>query len=362
MARRLAILAAVLAALAAAPAAAATRSCRAAELEAFGSVPDLFTAGLPDSLSGVLMAWHEACGTSEVLVRTTILAAIWDDAFDESFYDDYIIDDLATYGPRLRRGRDPGSDNPRERYDAFTMVLADQLLPHTGHGSLEAFFCLFYSGRVSEAWTLLQGEELAGTRLARLRARELAYLESQRTRVTVAAAVGTWHPDGELSFVGSRPLAGLHVGVRGPRWLGRLVLESRLGRSDRPYTVYSEDALPRSSDRFSAVLVAFELGRTWRVGERHGIDAFGGVGADLVKPFKDEDLTLGTVNASLGLGYRRFLGADSTWMVGLDGRREWLAVRNSGGTPMGGSAWSVRLVLGVALDEGRGARQRALQP
>ena len=92
------------------------------------------------------------------------------------------------------------------------------------------------------------------------------------------------------------------------------------------------------------------------------LDLFGGVGGDFVKPFKDEDLVLGTVNGSAGLGLRWTVGASRSWIVGLDGRREWLGDRNTAGTPLGGRAWSVRLVLGVLRDEGRGARLRALQP
>jgi hypothetical protein len=56
------------------------------------------------------------------------------------------------------------------------------------------------------------------------------------------------------------------------------------------------------------------------------------------------------------------VGPARTWLVGLDGRREWLADRNTAGTPLGGRAWSVRLVFGLLRDEGRGAKVRALQP
>lgn len=335
--------------------------CERTSLAAYGIVPDLFYGDLPDSLAGLLAAWDEACGPAEVIGRTRILAAIWDDAFDEWVYDDTIIGDLAAYRRLLDRGRDPAADDPRERYDAFTVALADQLLPHTDRGSLEEFFCLFYAGRPAAAWSLLAGEDLADTELARLYANEQEVLQAPRPVVTVALGGGYWRPGGEAEFVGGKTLVSALAGLRGRSWLGRLVVEMRLGRADRPYTV-AADGLPLLSDRYDAVLAGIELGRIVAAGDRLAVDVFGGVGADAVKPFKDEDLTLGTVQASLGLGCRVFLGPQRSWLLGLDARREWLADRNTSGTPLGGRAWSVRLVAGLVLDEGRGARLRALSP
>ncbi|MFN2369798.1 MAG: hypothetical protein ABR506_01445 [Candidatus Krumholzibacteriia bacterium] len=344
-----------------AAAAAADGPCARASLTAYGIVPDLFYADRPDSLVGLLVAWDEACGPAEVIGRTRILAAIWDDAFDEWVYDDTIIDELAAYRRLLDRGRDPDADDPRERYDAFTVALADQLLPHTDRGSLEEFFCLFYAGRTAQAMTLLSGEALADTELARLHGNAHEVLQAPQPVVSIALGGGLWRPGGDAEFVGGKTLVSALAGLRGRSWLGRLVLEMRLGRADRPYTV-ARDGLPRLSDRYDAVLAGVELGRIVPVRDRIALDVFGGVGADAIKPFKDEDLTLGTVQASLGLGCRVFLGPDRAWLLGLDARREWLADRNTSGTPLGGRAWSVRLVGGFVLDEGRGARRRALSP
>ena len=336
-------------------------SCGTVSLDAYGTVPALFYGALPDSLAGVLLRWQDACGLTEPIQRTRILAAIWDDAFDEWVYEDTIIDHLADYGPLVAAGRSAAADDPRERYDAFTVSLADQLLPHTRRGSQEAFFCLFYSGRVSEAWTLLRSDDLAGTWLDRLYENELELLQMPKPAVVVALTGGLWRPQGDLALVGDKPLVGALVGLRAHDWLARLVVEMRAGRSDTPYTV-DLYGVPRLSDRFNATLVGVELGRILHAERSYGIDLFGGVYADAVKPFKDEDLVLGTVTASLGLGCRWFTGPEGNWMVGLDGRREWIADRNTAGTPLGGSAWSLRLSLGLRLDEGRGARLEALSP
>jgi len=349
-------------ACAVAPAAAfAEDACATVARTAYADIPRYFYGSDPDSLYGKVLAWEVVCGDTEVVVRTRILAAIWDDAFDEYLYDETIVDHLAEHRRVLEKGPDPRSDDARESYDAFTVELADQLLPHTDRGSLEEFFCLFYSGRVTKAWTLLDSEELADTDLAAFRTQEREMLAAPRTVLVIALTGGGWWPQGDMAFVGDKPVVGGLVGLHGRDWLGRIVVEYRIGRANRPYWVDAE-GITGWSDRFDAALVGVELGRILaRVGP-WSWSLFGGIGGDFVKPFKDEDLVLGTVNGSAGLGLRWQGGPSKNLLVGLDVRREWLADRNTAGTPLGGRAWSVRLVLGFLRDEGRTARLQALQP
>ena len=115
-------------------------------------------------------------------------------------------------------------------------------------------------------------------------------------------------------------------------------------------------------DRWDAVLVAAEAGRSVPVGRRGLLDVFCGVGVDGTAPFRDSDLFLSAVNVSLGVGWRSLLGPDRTWTLGLDLRHEWVGERNPLGTPLGGHAWSVRCSIGTIHDQGRGKRLRALRP
>jgi len=355
------ILLAALAAAAGPARGADSAECGAVSLEAYGTIPLLFFDDQPDSLIGVLIRWEQACGPQEVTERTRILAAIWDGNFDESLYDPGIIDDLVAYAPRVAREPDLDEADPRTRYDAFTRDLADQLLPHTDQGSLESFFCLFYSGRTAEAWTLLRSDTLQVTELARLYRNELEILDTPKPTTVITITGGGWSPGGNQAFVGDKTLAGAMVGLRGHDWLGRAVLEMRIGRSARPYVapVAGED---RPSDRFDAALAVLEAGRIIRLGDHVQWDLFGGLGVDAVKPFKADDLTLNAFHAEVGTGLRLLLGPDRLWLLGVDGRREWVTDRNDAGTPMGGSAWSLRVAVGIQLDGGRSARRRALMP
>jgi len=348
-------------AVAGAAAAADEARCRDLSREAYGLVPRLFTDDRPDSLFGLILDWGDACGPREVVQRTRILAAIWDDAFSEEVYGDDIFDDLVAFRRVAESRPDAASDDPAARYDAFTMSLADQLLPHTDRGSLEAFFCLFYSGRTSAAWELLASDDLAGSELARWYANEQEIAAAPRRTWSIEALAGAWDPGGNLGFVGGKTLVGAMVSLREDRWLLRLPIEVRIGRAGTPYYVPLGDGV-RYSDRFDAILMALEAGRTVRLADHLALDLFGGYGADVVVPFSAESLSLGGGNISVGLGVRTALGPNRTWTAGLDVRREWVSSRNPGGTPLDGTAWSLRAAVGIVLDGGRSARRRALQP
>lgn len=355
---------AILCALAcAAVPAAAQDPCPRVSRAAYLTVPELFYAGNADSLYHAVLAWQDACGETEPVVRTRILAAVWDDALDEDVYDGAIIDHLVERARGFARkpAPDPAAGDPREAFDAFTMDLADQLLPHTDRGGLEEFFCLFYAGRTSEAWTLLSGEELADSDLAGWYADELDALQVPQPAQVVAATGGGWWPAGDLALVGDKPTGGVLLGLRGRHWLGRLIIESRIGPSARPYDVDTRE-LEGVSNSFDALLLGIELGRVLVRRSGFALDVFCGGGGDFVKPFPDEDVVLGAVVGSVGVGVRRRIGPDGSLLVGVDARHEWQTDRNPAATPLGGRAWSVRLVFGLWQDEGRDARLQALQP
>lgn len=122
-------------------------------------VPRLVTLGRPDLLVEFLGFWEDRCGRSEPLVRTRLLGAIWDGAFDEGLYDDGIVEDLDAWLQRSPQFMSEG----RLAFDRFTIVFADQLLPHQPAGSLPEYFCLVYSDRFDEAADLLRGADLADT-------------------------------------------------------------------------------------------------------------------------------------------------------------------------------------------------------
>jgi len=338
----------------------AAEDCASASAVAYEEAPRYFRGDHPDSLYGLVLMWDTVCGPAEVIDRTRILGAIWDDAFDESIYGDDVLDGLITHGEVLRSGPDQESDDPRERYDAFTQNLADQMLPHQEANSLELFFCLFYSGRIDEAWTLLQSPDLPSTYLGDAYYYEIESLTVSLPEVVIAVTGGWWSVRGDAAFVGDKPLPGVLVGMRGQEWLGRMVVDVRAGRADEPYWA-STDLRAGRSDRYNATHVGLEVGRVYHPGDRVDLDLFGGVGANFHKPFAEDDHVMVSAQASVGLGLRFVVGANRNILVGVDTKYDWWTDPSAAGaTPMGGEAWVVRLAVGLKLDQGRNSRLRAL--
>lgn len=309
----------------------------------YHQVPGLFYEDRADSLLTLLDRWESYCGPDEVIGRTLILGAIWDGAFGEDLYDARVIDDLVQRGAQFRD--DAPATPARAAYDSFTVDLANQLLPHQPAGSLEEFFCLFYSGRTAEAWALADNGDLAGTDLVYYRDRRLILLGDQPSRLRLAMSVGNWYPVGDLEFVGPKPLLGLMASWWEELWFGRLVGEWRPGRTDVPYWT-EHDGGVYLSDRWDALLLGGEAGRRLLGGDDWRLDVFAGVGVDMVKPLGGSKDVLAALHVSIGGGIRYDLGPERRWYLGCDLRSETVGDRNGDAVNLGGDAWSVRFVMG----------------
>jgi len=333
---------------------------------ALREIPQVVYRDRPDSLLVWLNAWEAADGPSEPIMRLRILGAIWDGAFSEDVYPDDLMDDLLAFSldpdpillsasdltdslqRSLALGDTPSVASVRHDFAEFSTAFADQLLPHVPLETPEEFFCLLYSGRSDRAWALLAGDKLAGTDLKSRRDARVRKLE--KTLPTfVAVEGGYWSAFEKYAFAGNHALVGLQVGVRRRPWFARLLLETRLGRTDQPYLVGSGD-IRGISDRFNAVLVGAELGPSFSLWGPLSIEGFGGIGLDGVKPLKDEDLILGALHLDVGAGLHMDLDAKRKWFAAVTVRREWIRPRNTEGTDLWGDAWSVRLALGLNLE------------
>jgi hypothetical protein len=334
---------------------------------AWDLAPRLVELDRPDLLADFLVFWDDRCGESEPLVRTRVLAAIWDGAFDESVYDGNIAAHLEAWETREAATLTTG----RNDFDAFTSAFADQLLPHQVAGSLAEYFCLEYSWRLDEAAALLAEEQLADTWLrwyrdhpeqARDQALGLDYVADEDDGdgdsginpdgpTSLMVTVGSWRPLGDVALVGNKVLVGVLLEQRLPGWFLRVPVEVRAGRSKRPYLV-AHDGIRDWSDRFDAVYLGLELGRPVVRTGPVTFDLFGGLGYDSVRPFLKRDFVLGTMNANLGLGVR-WQRPGRSLVLGLDARREWLGPRNDtqdarddASDSLSGGAFSLRLGAG----------------
>ncbi len=349
----------------------ADNACWEASRLVYQTAPGLIYTDQPDSLLGMLWEWEDICGEAEPVLRLKILAAIWDGAFQEGIYDARIIDAIIwRYDSRRQKHLgeevDPdlasgGIASPADfafgiaPFDTFTTEFADQLLPHTSAGTVEEFFCLFYSGKVDLAFELLHSDALAGSDLRWYYQREMSSLQTDEPRPVFALTGGYWRPRGSLVRVGDHAQWGGTIGVRHDRWLGRLVMEIRPGRTDYPYQV-DDGEYEGQSNRFDNVYLGLEVGRELVSYRQHRVDVFGGLGFDGIKPFWEEDLILGTLNANFGLGYRMYLGSSQNWIAGVDYRFEYLGARHTGVVDLSGEARCLRFSIGYTFDSGKGRR------
>ncbi len=332
---------------------------------AWALVPRLITLDRPDLLLGFLEFWEDRNGVSEPITRTRILAAIWDGAFSEGLYDQGLNASLDAW-----EWREPKSFSVERRgFDAFMIEFADQLLPHQDEGSLPAYFCLLYSDHAVEAAALLDEPGLADTWLRWYLDHpegiddgadgpvitDGAGEETASGAVTWSflLTVGRWWPRGEVALAGDHVLVGGLFEQRLGNWFLRLPVEVRLGRTTRPYLV-EQDGVRARSDRFDALYLGVEGGRSVVTIRAVSLEVFAGLGYDGIFPFRDEDVALATLNANLGLGLR-WQQSGRKPLVGLDVRREWLGTRNEGPDSLSGGAWSLRLGAGLRFGPGDAA-------
>ncbi len=310
----------------------------------------------PDRLYELVIYLSEKCEFGEPLGRLRILASIWDGNFEEIIYGYDVIDWLAD---RYDPAKLPKAGTEREAFDTFTTDFANQMLPHAPPGSLEEFFCLFYAGNTAEAWLLLQSDDLDDTWLRYYYNEEIEIISEVNIPRMVTVYWGQWQPGGDLEFVDKKQLIGASAERWWRQWFGRFVMEVRVGRAGEPYFVNSGGFVGRS-DRWDAILLGVEAGgAVWRQGP-HLAELFAGLGYDTVLPFQGEDLNLASYNVSLGAGYRMYLTNSQKWFLKADGRYEIIGSRNDGGTNLGGSAFSLRLGLGMALGKNMETRLKSL--
>ncbi len=333
-----------------------TQGCTDLNAFAYREIPRFVFSDRPDLLYEFVFYWESRCLYTEPVFRIKLLGSIWDAGFDEDQYAaDVIVQLIDRYDPPVK------SKFPdlRKKFDDFSKSFADQLLPHVPHRSLEEFLCLFYAEQTAEAWALLESEDLEDTWLRYYYDEEMAELTRSNLVVTFALTGGGWRPRGNVEFAGDKPLVGMLFGVRWPRWLLRMAMEMRIGRTSVPYWV-DEDGISGWSNRFDAIYVGLEFGRVVFQQGRHDLDLFLGIGGDAVIPFKDEEIELVAVNGNVGLGYRLFLNRNRSFFLGADIRREWIGQRNENTDSMSGGAWSFRFGVGGTSDRGKTRRLKGL--
>ena len=359
-----------------------TDTCSGVTELAFAAVPDLLHTDRLDSLFSLLGRWNAACGPSEAIMRTAILASIWEGTFDESMYDAGIMDHLLWGREKTERVHVQAHLNPISpfyavaspvdgtlgiaRYDSFTTTLADDMLPHAPPASPEEFFCLFYSGHKPEALARLRDQYYAGTELQNHYNIEVDDLTRQAGG-RWGIYVGAWMPRGNLAQLGAHPTIGGIFGWHLRSIFGRLVGEVRFLDAKHPYEVDTgaeEDGgfgVIETQD-YTSAYIGLEVGTPIARWRRVALDGMVGMGIEGIHYLSGSNDWLNSLNVSAGVGGRYFLADGRGGYLGLDLRFEHTSYdAGPQGSDLRGHAWSLRLVFGTAINHDATRRLQSLE-
>jgi hypothetical protein len=315
-------------------------------------VADYFYADETDKALSLILYIEGECGSDEPLRRIQLLGAIWDGSFTEQLYGSEIVRDLkARYDNEF-------PDLSLAHFDSFTTDLADQLLPHVERQSVEEFFCVFYSGRMDEAYELLQADALQETNLAYYYRAELDRLDTDRFYGFGRVFGSYWQPSGNLARLGDHVMAGISLGGQYGQWFGRGNVGFRFARSQSPYYVnYNEES--GWSDRTVGAKLTFDVGMYLLQDDRHEVGVFIGAGADILEPFNDVDeYAIHAMLGLVGVEYKWWIDEYHNWNISLGVAKEWYGSWDGSGTDLSGDAWDIRLGVGYTPGSGDDNEQR----
>ena len=163
---------------------------------------------------------------------------------------------------------------------------------------------------------------------------------------------GAWIPQGNLSVLGSHPTLGVLVGGAFKRYTVHVVFDVAFMGLPDSIRMRENDSV-FYTDYFHRIYAGLEGGYNIVNGLRHRLSVLGGVGYEGLTfvPADPEveastEVSRGAFNMNAGIGYRFFY--DNNSYLELQGRYNFEAFKNPGGTNISGNPISVRLIWGFS--------------
>ncbi len=335
-------------------------------------IPRYFSEQRYDSVAVLLDYWEQRCGLNQALLKTKLLVAIHQGEFNESLYDDQIIESLLyeqfylrtveSIRAAPRRAHLPLFDFPGdEEFNAFTGTLARNILLEKNTRGLTHYFAEAYAGNVDSLFLKLEAPAFANTRLREYYGRKLANtLQMGEGHLSVWA--GYWSPRGANRILGNHPLLGFQLGLKNDGWLYGFAVQFSFLNARQSYTVRHEGELVATKHFFGG-FIGLEGGKElWR-SQRSEIDALAGIGWDgfdaLTSKKNETAKTINSLNLNLGLGVRRFLKPYESGYIGVEGRYNFVNYASNGGSDLSGNTITLRVVYGWLGNARKNSRLRA---
>ncbi len=255
------------------------------------------------------------------------------------------------------------------RYDATADVQKLQKVLQTWSLRLQAgrklsrtelFLCRVFSGEIAHPRTAFESDKKSYTDMYafehNLDLNNNAFFVTERNRHvgTAAIMVGSWFPTGNLRTLGSHPSVGISLGVRDKKNEYDVVWNFRfLNPTPHSYQVLRNDTLYNSNyydggyigldyTRYIIHKTKYELGLISAIGYDYFSIANGFGGSDTNS--KMIPLNVGSFDFSNGFRFKYFLGPKS--YIGVAAKYHLINYCNSGGTDLGGHAFTIDLIFG----------------
>ena len=314
-----------------------------------------------DSALLVLNDWQTACGISEPIVRTRILLAISDNAFNENIYDSTIVDDVLNYMQRIETTTPDylyknyksyfGFVPIRSEYDYFTQSLADTMLSKGFDTPLELLLCQFYANIVTNPFAVILNNALYNdTDIKKYYTiRTSKCLTGYGLNMNLFA--GTWIPTGNASLLGVHPLIGIQGGIKVNKTTYNLSLAFKFLNSPNKYAILYDGAID-STNYFLGGYIGADIEREIYKGKKNEFNLLAGLGYDGFESVKtantNEDSKAGhsinSLNTNFGIGYRYFYKKDS--YIGIQAKYNIVNYTNRGGTNLMGDCFTITISIG----------------
>jgi len=334
-------------------------------MDAAQQLPLLYKQNMYDSIRNYLTKNARYTGDQPYIFAGTILINIQQNTFTDSLvtghYFLYILDD---YADNLKGIFDEqgnvikyssySNSHAESQITLFTFnkYWAKNLLQTKQLTATQQLLCNVIAGTIQQPTVEIKTKHQQYPLFDSLLKAEYAYRRNHPSR-NAALNFGMWMPQGKAVMLGVHPSFGMSLGWRNKLNQFDVTINGRFNHAANNYTVLRNDSL-YSRNTYSGVYIGcnftrylahtthFEAGYTVGLGYDQFSISDQGDGEHYDDPLKP--LELGSVNANAGLRANYFIKPGC--YIGVEGKCNYMHYSNKGGTPLGGYAYTLALIVG----------------
>ena len=314
-----------------------------------------------ENIPPILIMWEQTCGIVEPLFRARTLLMIHDGVFTRTNEPEELFDMAVHF--EIRNGLMDDEDAEKRddyfetykdyfgyvpinsKFDRETRRFARAMLSVGHHDDLVKAVLTLYSGQSSEFFQILRKGKLSGTVVQEnynLRLKEL----KRKPELNLGISSGIWIPSSDLRAIGSKPFAGVFVGVKRSRITLNAGFEMRFGTVGEEIYVNLRDTMTLVSHYQGGFLGLETTGMLFESGRfRSGL--FMAAGYDIIDLVEEGQDPRGKTLYSPSLAAGIFIGYTfpNQTQLSLKPGIQFLNYKNTGGTSFSGNALNLRLVF-----------------